>query len=160
MSLVTRLIDLVSDALDRPSAAAPIAQDPTIAVAALLVHVARIDGIIAESERVRVLALLGDRFGLAEEAARRLVESGDRLDREMDDVAALIEMLGHGVPEAERRQLVAMAYKVASADGCIAEFEDDLVWRMAGLLGLDEDGIQSIKADALARPDAKASEVA
>jgi uncharacterized tellurite resistance protein B-like protein len=92
---------------------------------------------------------------LQDEAALRLVERGDRLDRETDDIAALIEMLGHGVPADERRQLVAMAYAVAGADGRIEEFEDDLVWRMAGLLGFDDAAIQAIKAEAL-RPSPNA----
>jgi uncharacterized tellurite resistance protein B-like protein len=152
MSLVARLIDLVSEAA-HPAGAAD--DNPAIAVAALLVHVARIDGVIAPSERSRVLTLLAARFGLQDEAALRLVERGDRLDRETDDIAALIEMLGHGVPADERRQLVAMAYAVAGADGRIEEFEDDLVWRMAGLLGFDDAAIQAIKAEAL-RPSPNA----
>jgi uncharacterized tellurite resistance protein B-like protein len=150
MSLISRLIDLVGDAVGGPPSEQDGA-DATVAVAALLVHVARVDGTIAASERTRVLALLGERFGLSEEAALRLVDRADRLDREVDDVASLIEMLGHGVPEAERRQLVGMAYAVAGADGHVAEFEDDLVWRLAGLLGFDEPTTQSIKIEALAR---------
>jgi uncharacterized tellurite resistance protein B-like protein len=161
MSLVARLIDLVAEAIEGPAKAAPAETSPTIAVAALLVHVARIDGAIAPSERARVLALLGQRFGLSDDAALRLVARGDQLDRETDDVSALIEMLGHGVPLAERRQLVAMAYAVAGADGRIEEFEDDLVWRMAGLLGFDDAAIQTIKAEALRpSPDALTREEA
>jgi uncharacterized tellurite resistance protein B-like protein len=155
MSLVARLIDLVSEAIEGPAQPAAAETNPAIAVAALLVHVARVDGSIAPSERARVLALLGRRFGLSDEAALRLVERGDALDRETDDVASLIDMLGHGVPESERRELVAMAYAVAGADGRIEEFEDDLVWRMAGLLGFDDATLQIIKAEALrSSPDA------
>jgi uncharacterized tellurite resistance protein B-like protein len=145
MSLVARLIDLVSEAIEGPARSAE--SDPAIAVAALLVHVARVDGSIALSER--------HRFQLSDEAAARLVERGDDLDRETDDVASLIDMLGHGVPESERRDLVAMAYAVAGADGRIEEFEDDLVWRMAGLLGFDNAATEIIKAEALRpNPDA------
>ena len=155
MSLVARLVDLVATALDPHLASDDAASaDPTSAVAALLVHVARIDGAVAESERVRLIAVLRDRFGLSEEAALHVIARGDRLDRDVDDIAALIEMLGHGVPHEERRRLVAMAYAVAGADGGIAEFEDDLVWRMAGLLGFGEAEIATIKAEALSPADA------
>jgi uncharacterized tellurite resistance protein B-like protein len=150
MSLIARLIELVTETVERPDAAMAAEADHNLAVAALLVHVARVDGSIAESERALVLRLLRGRFGLSEEAAHRLVNRADRLDREIDDFAELIDMLGHGVPEQERRQLVAMAYSVAGADGRIEEFEDDLVWRMSRLLGFDEATHQSIKAEALA----------
>jgi uncharacterized tellurite resistance protein B-like protein len=159
MSLVSRLIDLVSEAVERPSAADAAAADEKVALAALLVHVARVDGVIAASERARVAALLQQRFGLSAEAAERLMLRGDRLDREVDDVAGLIDMFGHGVPEAERRQLVAMAYAVASADGRIEEFEDDLVWRMSGLLGFDEATTQSIRSEVLAGRSAAQEQV-
>jgi uncharacterized tellurite resistance protein B-like protein len=149
MSLVTRLIDLVAGAIepkDNPAAEA----DRNMAVAALLVHVARVDGLLADAERLRVLDLLQGRLGLSAERASWLFERGNRLDREVDDVAALIDMMGHGVPLDERRRLVGMAYAVAGADGRIEEFEDDLVWRMAGLLGFKDADIQAIKQEALA----------
>ena len=50
-----------------------------------------------------------------------------------------------------------MAYRVAAVDGFVHEFEDDLVWRIGRLLGLDEGAIAAIREDALPQPRAGAA---
>lgn len=146
MSLVARLISLVAEAIERPEPERDDLPDHSLAIAALLVHVARVDGRIEDSERERVDGLLRARLNLSADAARRLAMRADALDRETDDIADLIEMMGHGVTVAKRHDLVAMAYAVAAADGRIDEFEDDLVWRTGHLLGLSDDEIAAAKA--------------
>ena len=68
----------------------------------------------------------------------------------MDDIAALIDMAGHSLNDRDgRRQVVAMAYGVAAADGHVAEFEEDLVWRLGHLLGLADPDIAAIREGAI-----------
>lgn len=144
MSLVSRLVDLVADVVRGRDDAAPPPSD-RLAAAALLVHVARVDGRIDGSERELLLRLLAERFGLDGAAAGALLARADDLDRDTDDIATLIEMLGHGTDDGDRRGLLAMAYGVGAADGKVGEFEDDLLWRMAHLLGLDDDEIDAVR---------------
>jgi uncharacterized tellurite resistance protein B-like protein len=148
MSLLDRLSQLVS-ALVRPEAGVEDAPE-RLAAAALLVHVARADGRWSGPERARLVELVHSRFRLPPAAAARLVERADAVDRETDDVAALIDMIGRDLPEAERRRLLAMAYAVAGADGPLHEFEDDLTWRVGRLLGFDDAEILAIRDAALA----------
>lgn len=151
MSLVTRLIDLVSDQVRVSDKIAGGDQEGSgaaeerLAVAALLVHVARADGEVQDAERDQLLRVLGSRFGLSEGAARRLLGRADDLDRAVDDVPALIDMMGHSLDDASKRDLLATAYRVAAADGPLLEFEDDLVWRLGRLLGLTNDAIEAIR---------------
>lgn len=159
MSLITRLIARMSEAiggrngLDGQEAAQEAAQegagsaDERLAVAALLVHVARVDGTMSETERDALARLLATRFGVTASGAALLIARADTLDREVDDVAELIEMMGHGVDEQDRRRLLAMASEVAAADGAVGEFETDLVWRLGRLLGIEQPDIHGSGSD-------------
>lgn len=149
MSFVSRLIEnVIGSAAARPLsvAAAAIGEDH-LAAAALLVHVARIDGDYAETERDTIAAFLRDRFAMTAEVAGALLARADRVDREVEDIADLIEMMGHDVDEPDKRRLLATAYGVAAADGIVREFEDDLVWRMGRLLGFDDAVIASVRQE-------------
>ena len=63
-------------------------------------------------------------------------------------MAQLVEMIGHEVGPDRRARLLAMAWSVAGADGSVHEFEEALVWRLGGLLGLDEAAIAEARRDA------------
>lgn len=149
MSLVSRLVGFVQEAIGPPIDAAQAfdVSDERLAAAALLVHVARVDGVFDRAERAALLDLLGSGYGLAPQAAEALLARADRFDHEVDDVATLVEMVGHDA--GDRTRLLAMAYRVASTDGVVGEFESDLVWRMGRLLGLTDEAVERIRTDAL-----------
>ena len=75
--------------------AVPMADnDPRLAVAVLLVHLAAVDGTVGEEEKIAVRAALMDYYGLEEEAVRRLVHEarrklGDRITYAETGYAAL-----------------------------------------------------------------------
>ena len=157
MSFATRLVDLLRDVVSTDAGGSAVAaSDVGLAAAALLVHVARIDGKIDAEEHRAIVGLLEADGGVSAEAAESLLARADRLDLEVDDVSTLVEMLGQG---QDRRRLLSMAYEVAAADGIIHEFEDDLVWRMGHLLGFEDDAIAAVRA-ASVRPAASAEPVA
>ncbi len=152
MSLVSRLIDLVADAVGSrtgPSGTDSV-PDERLAAAALLVHVARVDGRIVDTERSRLETFAQGAFGPTREAAVRLVARADAVDRETDGLSDLVERMGHDLPAQERRRLLACAYEIAVADGRLHEFEDDLVWRLGRLLGFADAEILGIRAGAVA----------
>ncbi len=153
MSLVQRLLDFVKDAAgpEIDPAQSLDVTDERLAAAALLVHVARVDGQFADGERRALLGLLEAGYGLSAAGADALMARADRFDREVDDVAALVEMLGHEDHGGDRKRLLGMAYGVATADGALVEFEDDLLWRMGGLLGFDDAEIGAIRAGSVRR---------
>jgi uncharacterized tellurite resistance protein B-like protein len=147
MSLLTRLTRLFATRRDGPSAS-PQAREQ-LAVAALLVHVARIDGTVRESERRRLAEILTRRFGSDLDDAARLIEEAGELDHQSGDLDALIDLLGHENDGAERRRILALACEVAGADGTLHEFEDGVLWRLGRALGLDEAALAEAKAAAL-----------
>lgn len=146
MSLISRLANHLSGLVgpDRSSDA----DDERTAAAAILVHVARVDGRIGPAEESRLVSLLSERFGLGSSAAEQLVEEAQSLDWETD-VTTLIERVGRDASAEERRRLLRMAYMVAASDGVVQEFEDDQVWRMGHLLGFTDREIGAIRDEAV-----------
>ena len=151
MSLVARLMEFVSDVVGprEAAASAPHEHDERLAAAALLVHVARVDGGLRDDERAALSTMLSDRFAMAAVDVERLIAEADRLDREVDDIADLVDMIGHEQDAQDRRRLLTMAYRLAAADGVVQEFEEDLVWRMGRLLGFDQREIDAIRTGAV-----------
>ncbi len=147
MSLLTRLSRLFAARRDDPHAS-PQARE-RLAVAALLVHVARIDGAVRAAERDRLAEILTRRFGSDLEDAARLVEEAGELDHQTGDLDALIDLLGRETDMPERRRILGLACEVAGSDGVLHEFEDGVLWRLGRALGLDETALAEAKALAL-----------
>ncbi len=147
MSLISRLRAYAAEAFGVRTPAAPV-DDTHLAATALLVHVARVDGILAPAETERLARLVLGRYADSPEAARALIARASAFDAETRDVASLVEMLPHEADDAERGRLLAMAWSVAGADGSVDEFEEALVWRLGRLLGFDEAAIGRARSEA------------
>jgi uncharacterized tellurite resistance protein B-like protein len=107
-----------------------------VASAALLVHVAEVDGFFGDSERRALLLLLQQRFDVSEGQAQELMEAGRRSDREAVDLYGFTSVLKDALSLPERRRMVEMMWTVAYADGELAEFEENVIWRVSELLGV------------------------
>ncbi|AWN40065.1 TerB family tellurite resistance protein [Methylobacterium durans] len=157
MSLIARLRAYAADAFGiAPAADLPV-DDEHLAATALLVHVARVDGVLAAPEAERLTRLVRRRYADSGEAADALIARATAFDAETRDVAILVELIGREGGEAERARLLAMAWSVAGADGTVDEFEEALVWRLGKLLGLDESAIASAREEGLAGRDGAAA---
>ncbi len=112
--------------------------DYRLATAALLVHAARIDGQFADSERVKLSALMKTRFDLDDAAATELIAEATEVEREAIDLYHFTAQLNRALDEKGRARMVEMMWQVAYADGVVSEFEDNLIWRAADLLGISQ----------------------
>ncbi|WP_342165161.1 TerB family tellurite resistance protein [Methylobacterium sp. SD21] len=150
MSLIARLRAYAVEALGiGASEARDSADDTHLAATALLVHVARVDGILAPAESERLARLVEGRYADGPAAAHALIARATAVDTEVRDVASLVEMIPHEANGAEREALLAMAWSVAGADGKVDEFEEALVERLGRLLGFDEAGIAAARRSGL-----------
>lgn len=148
MSLIARLRAYAVEALGIGSADGRDQLDDThLAATALLVHVARVDGVLAPSESERLARLVEGHYAEGPAAARALIARATAVDIEIRDVASLVEMLPHEANTTEREALLARAWSVAAADGVVDEFEEALVERLGRLLGFDEAGIAAARRD-------------
>jgi uncharacterized tellurite resistance protein B-like protein len=111
-------------------------QDLRVATAALLVHAAAIDDNVSEVERDKLEGLLKQRFALDDAAASNLIEQATAADEKAVDLYHFTHQLNGSLGENERLRMIEMMWAVAYADGAISEFEDNLIWRVADLLGV------------------------
>lgn len=111
-------------------------QDLRQAAAALLVHACAIDGVIEEVEAAKLQDVLKKRFELSDEDVRALIVAAERREREAVDLYRFTSQLKSNMSEEERLKLIEMMWEIVFADGEIHEFEDNLVWRTAELLGI------------------------
>lgn len=111
------------------------ALDPRTAVAALLVHLAAVDGAASPAELKTISGALQDHYGLDDAQVKRLVEEARRKDREAVDFYQFTAQLTRLAPE-EKSEIVRMMWQVVFSDGTNHELEDNVIWRVAELIGV------------------------
>jgi uncharacterized tellurite resistance protein B-like protein len=107
-----------------------------LAAAALLVRASMIDGKIDASERRKLKTLLQKRFELEGEEVRSLLVEAVVREHESVDLYRFTSVLCRELDQDGRKRIVEMLWEVVMADGLVHEFESNLVWRVAELLGV------------------------
>ena len=110
--------------------------DLRLATAALLVHAGTVDGEMSDAERDRLCDLLKQRFELDDAAANELIAQATAADEKAVDLYHFTRLLNDSLDEAGRLRMIEMLWTIAYADGALSEFEDNLIWRVADLLGV------------------------
>ena len=110
--------------------------DYRVACAALLLHAAAIDGDIEEAERDLLHLMLKQRFSLDDAATEKLIEVATTSEHEAVDLYHFTRLLNRSFDDQGRQRLIEMMWQVAFVDGRITEFEENLIWRAADLLGV------------------------
>jgi uncharacterized tellurite resistance protein B-like protein len=105
-----------------------------LATAVLLVEVMRADASFGAGEREAVQAALIEKFGLGADEADRLAELAETTARQATDLFSFTSQLNtHFSPEKKLR-MVELMWRVAYADGHLADHERHTLWRVADLL--------------------------
>jgi uncharacterized tellurite resistance protein B-like protein len=110
--------------------------DYRLAAAALLVHAAAIDGNISDVERMKLHAVIKRRFDLDEADTDALVAEATAAELEAIDLYHFTSLINRALDEDGRRRIVEMMWEIVYADGRATEFESNLIWRAADLLGI------------------------
>jgi uncharacterized tellurite resistance protein B-like protein len=110
--------------------------DYRLAAAALLVHAAAIDGDVSDAERGKLRVLIKQQFELDEATTDELVAEATEAENESIDLYHFTSIINRSLNEEGRRRVVEMMWEIAYADGDVDEFERNLIWRAADLLGI------------------------
>jgi uncharacterized tellurite resistance protein B-like protein len=113
--------------------------DYRLAAAALLVHVASIDGNVSDVERAKLHGVIKQRFSLDDAATDELVAEATAVEQQAIDLYQFTARLNRSLDEPARARVVEMMWQIVYADGIVTEFEDNLIWRAADLLGVSRD---------------------
>lgn len=135
-NLIQRLFAPVPTAL-------PVA-DADLALAALLVRVARTDRMYAIEEVERIDRILMARHGFGSFEAAAMRAAAEKLEAEAPDTVRFTRVLKEAVALEDRMALVVALWEVALADGQRDAEEDHELRLLSGLLGLTD--VQSAAA--------------
>ncbi len=109
--------------------------DPKLAVAALLVHLAAVDGSMQDSERKAIRGALMDHYDLDEPSVDKLIREAQKRDAESVDFYKFTSGLTQ-LDMGDRIEIIRMMWSVVFADRKNHELEDNMVWRIAELIGV------------------------
>ena len=112
--------------------------DARLAMAALLVRIARADGEYARTEIDRIDALLKTRYGLGPFEVAKLRGDAEVLEQEAPDTVRFTRAIKEAVPYEERAEVVEALWEIALADGDRDHEEDALMRLVAAMLGVND----------------------
>ena len=130
--MIERLLTFLAG-MEAP-AAEPKPDELELAVAALLIEAARMDDDFDAAERATIERLLAERFDLAPEAVRALVETAEQKVRDTAQYFPFTREITKRLSTEQRVGIIEMLWEVAYADGIIDPYEDMLLRQIAGLI--------------------------
>lgn len=110
--------------------------DYRLAATALLIHVISLDGQPSEAERRKLHALLESRFELDGGTADCLIRDASVVEGDAVDLYRFTSVIMRSVDLPGRLRIIEMMWQLVYADGRVSEFEENVVWRAADLLGI------------------------
>lgn len=138
-NLLSRLFN--DDPLPQPLAS----PDAEVAIAALLVRVARSDDHYRQVEQQRIDQILAHRRGLSlEEAAERRV-AAEMIEAEAPDTVRFTRQVKDRIALEDRTGVIGAMWETAYADDGRAADEETLIRLVAGLLGVPDKDSATIR---------------
>ena len=110
--------------------------DYRLAATALLIHIVSLDGEPTVVEKRKLHSLIESSFKLDPGTADRLIASATKAENDAVDLYRFTSVIMREVNEDGRRRIVEMMWEMVFADGKVTEFEDNVLWRAADLLGI------------------------
>ena len=138
---------------DEPAPQKDAALDKNLAAAALMVHVIAADGEITADEERRLNEILREHYSVTDAEAETLANAAKLAQSDSVDMYRFTSILKSEMEESERLALVEDLWEMVYADGEIHEFEDNVVWRVAELIGIQTRERMVLKQRVLARRD-------
>lgn len=112
--------------------------DAKLALAALLVRVAKTDGLYAAEEVERIEKILMTRYGLTAYEVSDLRAQAEELETLAPDTVRFTRALKDAVPIEDRIAIIEALWAVALADGQRDAEEDQLLRLLSNLLGVTD----------------------
>jgi uncharacterized tellurite resistance protein B-like protein len=112
--------------------------DARLALAALLVRIAKTDGDYAAEEVARIDNVLRTRYNLGPFEVANLRRDAEVLEAEAPDTVRFTRAIKDAVPYEERTQVIEALWEIVLADGTRDHEEDALMRLVAPMLGIND----------------------
>lgn len=107
-----------------------------LACAALLLETANADRVIDELELDEIELAIGRAFQLCPEDANELMDLAERERSDVLQPYVFTSLVRSRFRPREKQELMDLLWRVAYADGQLDRFEEDLIYRIAELIGV------------------------
>jgi uncharacterized tellurite resistance protein B-like protein len=111
-------------------------RDCRLATAALLTRVATVNSEMSDARREKLYAVLKSCFGLEDPATAQLMHDAAEAARSAVDLYHFTRRLNDVLDNEGRQRIVKMMWQVVYVDERVNEFESNIIWRTADLLGV------------------------
>ncbi|MDQ6970686.1 MAG: TerB family tellurite resistance protein [Mariprofundus sp.] len=108
----------------------------SLAVAALMVEIMRMDGQLQDTERNEIIRRLQQRFALDVAEVDALIKQATEKVEQALDMHQFTSVVVKGFSTDERLTILTELWAVALADGHVDPHEEQIIRRMADLMGL------------------------
>ena len=105
-----------------------------LAVSALMVEAAMMDGKFTNIEKSTILRLLIKYFDLSEEEGSNLLDEANTIQDSATQIIRFTRAITDGYSDKDRVAIIEMIWEVVLADGIEDDFEKNLMRRIAGLI--------------------------
>lgn len=137
--MLSRLSALLRGAGDRPgSEAADPEREARLGAVCLMLEAAEMDGSYSADERTQIALTLGARYGLDGEQAQAVIDEARAELAASEGLYPLARRIRDHAPAEDRAEIIEMLWGVALADGVLDPLEDQLIRRVAGLIGVTD----------------------
>ena len=123
---------------DDPQPKPLASEDAEVALAALLVRVARSDDHYSDVERRRIDRVLSRRRGLSGDEAANRRAAAEMIEAEAPDTVRFTRLIKDRIALEDRQGVITAMWEVAYADGRRNAEEESLIRLVAGLLGISD----------------------
>ncbi len=122
--------------------------DISLAVTAMMIEIMRIDGKLDSAERKVIFDAIEKRFDLSHEAVETLIAEASEAQSKSTDLHQFTSLINQQFSTEERIDILKELWQVAMADGHIDPYEEQLIRRVAGLIGVYHGEFIQAKIDA------------
>jgi uncharacterized tellurite resistance protein B-like protein len=134
--MIDRLLDLLAGRGEWTSEKP--ADDLPLAVAALLIELARMDDKVDAGERRTIEQLLARMFSLDPKSVQSLVEQADQAMQRSAQYFPFTQQICRHTSAETRVQIIEMLWTVAYSNGALDPHEDALIRQVAGLIQVSD----------------------
>lgn len=122
--------------------------DISLAVTAMMIEIMRIDGKLEDAERQVIFQAIEKRFDLSHEEVETLITEATKAQSKSTDLHQFTSLINKQFNTEERIDILRELWQVAMADGHIDPYEEQLIRRVAGLIGVYHGEFIQAKIDA------------
>ena len=111
-------------------------QDPAVAMCALFLEMANIDGEFSELEKESILTVMRSEYGISDDIVTELMAEAEKERGQSIDLWQFTNLINQNYDLEAKLKIIEMFWKVAYADGRLDSHEDYLLHKLAKLLRL------------------------